>query len=81
MPKLKRPAGKYDELMTELYGAACVKYDGTVDYDALAADCGISSMTLRRRFAEPEKLTLGELRKIARAVNLSAEKIRAALPI
>ena len=81
MPKLKRPAGKYDELMTELYGAACVKYDGAMDYEALAADCGIGSMTLRRRFAEPEKITLGELRRIARAVNISAEKIRDALPI
>ena len=81
MPKLKRPAGRYDALMTELYGAACVKYDGVVDYEALAADCGISSMTLRRRFAEPEKITLGELRKIARAVNLAPEKIRDALPV
>ena len=39
MPKLKRPAGRYDALMTELYGAACVKYDGVVDYEALAYAC------------------------------------------
>lgn len=75
MPKLKKRAGRYDKLLGKIYGAACVKHGGHVDYPMLAAEAGMSLSTLRRRMERPETITLGELRSIARAIDVPGEEL------
>lgn len=79
MPKLKKPEGRYDKLRQTIYGAACVKHGGHVDYPLLAAESGISLSTLRRRMERPETLTLDELRRIARALDVDGEGLLSCL--
>ena len=81
MPKLKKPAGRYDKLRQAISGAACVKHGGHVDLASLAAESGFSYMTLRRRMQQPEMLTLDELRRIARALDIAVADLLACVTI
>lgn len=73
-------AHSYDELRALLIGQAYVRYD-KIDYDKWGFDSGIDSATLRRRLQAPEKITLGELRDMARPLGISGDELRAVLPL
>ena len=73
-------AHAYDALRALLIGQAYVLYD-KIDYEAWGSACGIDAATLRRRIAAPEKITLGELRDMARPLGISGEALRAVLPL
>lgn len=82
MPKLKRPEDKYRKLKKLLYGS--MKTLG-LDYTQLAPliypNLQKGRIKVSKRFNRPEKLTLDELPRYARALDIPADELRAAIPI
>ena len=64
---------KYDRLLMLLRGAAAV---GGKSNDDLGAIIGRNRDTVTSRFQRPETLTLGELTRLGRALNIPIEDIR-----
>ena len=77
MPKLKRRAGPYDAMIIKIQGQRDLL---ELTYDDLAPAMGASRQTVASRCRDPEKMTLGELRKLTRALSIPAEEMRALIP-
>lgn len=71
---------RYAQLSALLVGSAHIKYQHEV-FDRWAADSGISSGVLRRRIQKPETIELGELRRMAEAVEVAPDQLIAVLPL
>ena len=68
--KYKRAAHRWDPVVTEILGAACLAHGLKVDYDRLGAAAGSSGRTIRRRMEAPGELSLDELYGMASALGL-----------
>lgn len=75
MSKTRKP-GPYDKLTALIAGAKVVS--GMSDEDIVAAT-GISRSRLLARRREPQKYSLGELRKLRVALRIDPDDMRAAL--
>ena len=74
MPRLRKPASPYDNLMILINGYLANQGKHLEDV------IGCSYGTAKRRKDSPEDITLGELRMIMRALGIPVEDVRAALP-
>ena len=75
MPRIKPKRGKYDDLVSLMAGAKVLH--GLTD-DDLAAKTGMSTSTLCRRRRAPQDYTVEELSKLAMALKIPVEDMRAA---
>lgn len=65
-----------EKIVTLIWGTAAARgYDGT----QTAERARMSRDTLRRRRIDPEELTLGELRRLGRALGIPIEELREAI--
>ena len=78
MPKLKRKENKYEALQMLIGGKIAVL---DVTLLELAPEVGCCRQTLSDRIKHPDKLTLGDVARIAKALDISSEDMRAAIPI
>lgn len=65
-----------EKIVALIWGAAAV--NGLTN-EQLGEKAKISRDTLRRRKVKPEDLTLGELRRLGRALNIPVDELRAAI--
>ena len=74
MPKLKRRPDRYDKMRVLLMGQRELLGIG---YEDLGAQVG----TAYNRLHHPEKMTVEEMCRYARALEISADDLRAAIPM
>ena len=67
MPKIKQTVSPAARFTGWLVGMAKVLFDGV---GGLASKTGFSDKTLYRRLKEPDNLTIGELRRIRKALGV-----------
>lgn len=65
-----------EKIIALIWGAAAVN---GLNNEQLCARVKLSPTTLHRRRVKPEDFTLGELRRIGRALNIPVEDLRAAI--
>lgn len=65
-----------EKIVALIWGAAAVN---GLNNEQLSARVKLSPATLHRRRTSPEDFTLGELRRIGRALNIPVEELRAAI--
>ena len=73
MPKLKHSKHPDADLITRIRGEMSAQH---VPQYELAESLGIGKNTLADRLRNPEKLTLGDLRKISSKLGIPAEDVR-----
>lgn len=74
MRSMAKRTNRFAPLAEILIGSAHIKYKREV-YKRWAADSGIGSGVLRRRIAAPETIELGELRRMAEAVEVEPSRL------
>ena len=78
MAKATRRPKRADKLQRNLMGQ---KELLGMSYEDLAAAVGLSKATAHRLMHQPESMTITQLQKFCRALNLSAEDVRGLIPL
>lgn len=78
MPRLKKPPDRYREMKLLIQGSLAVS--GMTQADA-ANRMDMTPKTFRSRLREPDRLTLGELNRLAVILDIPTENLKAALPM
>lgn len=74
MPKLKRPYNRYEDLQRAIYGAMGVLGK---TFEDLTGPMNVKSrQTVAAKVKDPEKMTLGDLRRLCGALGIPAEEAR-----
>lgn len=80
MRSMAKRTNRFAPLAAILIGSARIKYQREV-YERWAADSGIGAGVLRRRIQRPETIELGELRRMAAAVEVEPSRLIEVLPL
>lgn len=78
MPKVKRRPDKFDRLRVLLMGQRELL---GMSYEELGTKVGSATGTVHNRLHHPENMTVGELCRFARALEIPADDFRAAIPM
>lgn len=78
MPKLKRKADRFDKMRVLLMGQRELLGMG---YEELGTKTGCATGTAFNRLHHPEKMTVEEMCRYARALEIPADELRAAIPM
>ena len=74
MPKLKQPYNRHDELQRTIYGAMGVMGK---TFEDLTGPMNVKSrQTVAAKVRDPEKMTLGDLRRLCGALGIPVEQAR-----
>ena len=78
MPKIKRKPDRFDKMRVLLMGQRELLGMG---YEELGKKTGSSTGTAYNRLHHPEKMTVDELCRFARTLEIPADDFRAAIPM
>lgn len=78
MPKLRRSENPYQKLLVLVRGNMEVQ---KVTQKDLAGRLGCSPQTVANYFAFPQKIPLGTMAKLRRALDIPADELRDAIPM
>lgn len=74
MPRLKRPYNRHEALQKAIYGAMGLQGKS---YEDLAPAMNVKSrQTVAAKIKDPDKMTLGDLRRLCGALGISVEEVR-----
>lgn len=76
MPKLKQPYNRHEALQKAIYGAMGVQGKTMAD---LGVTFGRDPRTVASKIKNPDKMTLGDLRRLCGALGIPVEDARAAI--
>lgn len=73
MPRLKRPYNRHEDLQRAIYGAMGVQGKTVTD---LAATFHKDPRTVAAKIKDPDKMTLGDLRRLCGTLGIPVDAVR-----